>query len=150
MKEMGNIMKGESKRTPTSVTIEDGLLEYARNNNINLSEIINEAIRSKTYIETQQVEIINQQDKYGLRNLGLNPNYVFGMWERGEPHSQTLQKHVEEAFDKANSIKRDEERYKDEFERDIRWCATRMKRLGVENADNLKQIKLENFGGEKK
>jgi len=143
---MGN--EAETKRKQVSVTIEDGLLEYARSNNINISDALNETIRAKVLNETPLIkDDLKNDDKYGIKKLGLDPNYKFGMWERGEPHSQTLQKHVEEAFDKANSIKRDEERYKDEFERDIRWCATRMKRLGVENADNLKQIKLENFGG---
>lgn len=141
------IEHGKTKCSKSSLTVrlEKALVEEARNKNINISDVINEAIYSCS-VAKQKINILPTQpsqsdDAYGIRKLGLDPNYKFAMYTEGPPHLQTLEQHVKEAFDTAEKMSGDE-RCNDTFERNIRWCATRMRILGVENADNIKQIKL--------
>ena len=138
--------KNKCSKSSLTVRLEKDLVEEARNKNININDVINEAIYSCGTVK-QKINVLPTQpsqqpdDVYGIRGLGLNPNYSFAMYTEGPPHFQTLEQHVKEAFDTAEKMRGDE-RCNDTFERNLRWCATRMKKLGIENADNLKQIKL--------
>ena len=122
-------LKGDSRRIRINVTVETHLVDNAKTRNINMSEVLNDAL-NKMFSDNPETN----PDKYGLIELGLDPSVSFKLFFAEDPHIRTLEKHLDEVFSgKATYCFNTNER--------IEFLISQMDKAGIPNADKLNKFK---------